>query len=190
MSYKEEIAQMQREAQAEAKWRQEYQQEDWEGHVNGVAAEYNEAIRLRNEALAEGDGETAKYHDRAAVRLYTEYNELNPPPSPPPHPDEVELYQKNQPYLRKFGERGAKFVDKAHKFWAKRGVVPGHPDYKERMRDYADMYSRNAGVPYDRLEELPLPNEVPASANSPLSNEAYNNAAKTLANQGRFTRNR
>jgi hypothetical protein len=191
-TYREEVAQMQQERaqaeRAEVEWRQNYQREDWEGHLNGIAAEYNESLKLRDEALAEGDEDTAKYYDRNAVRLFTEYNELNPPPPPPPHPDTVELARKNQPYLRKFGERGAKFVDKAHNFWAKRGIGPGHPDYKQRMRDYAEMYGKNHGVPYDPKEEMLTPNEVLdiSSGNTKLTAEEHNAALAQALREGKI----
>jgi hypothetical protein len=187
-NYREQVAQMQQAARAEAEWRQGYQQEDWQGHVQSVADEYNESIEQRNQALAEGDGETAKYWDRNAVRLYAEYNELNPPPPPPPHPDEVELYRKNQPYLQKYGQRGAQHADYWHRYWGARGIRPGHPDYKERIRDSMELYGKSANMPYDRSEEIPLPNEVPASAKAPLTNQEYNVALAQAVKDGKFTR--
>jgi hypothetical protein len=179
-TYQEEIAEMQRQRaaaeQAEVQWRRGYQQEDFEGHLNDIAAEYNEALQLRNEAWAAGDEEEAKYHDRVAVRLFTEYNELNPPPPPPPHPDTVELAYKNDPWLKQHGQRGAQVADRWHRYWEARGVRPGHPQYKEMMRSSLEMYGEKAGTPFDRGQELPTPEEAMqmASAKHRITPADYN----------------
>jgi hypothetical protein len=189
-TYAEEVAQMQRErAQEEAEWRQTYQQEDWEGQIQSVADEYNESIRERDEARKIGDEETARYYDRNAVRLYTEYRQLVPEPPPPPHPDQVELYQKNLPYLQKYGQPAAKQADYWHRYWGQRGIVPGHPDYKERMRDSLELYGKNANMPYDRKDELPTPNEAMnmASAKRRITPQDYNSGVAAMR-QGKIGR--
>jgi hypothetical protein len=193
MAYQDDIAELKRQraqaeqaARAEAEWRQNYQAEDWQEHVQSVADEYNESIANRDEALASGDGETAKYWDRNAVRLHTEYNQLNPPPPPPPHRDQVELFQKNRPYLEKYGQRAAQRTGEWDQYWTRRGVPPGHPDYKDRMRDALELYGKNDNMPYDRKDELPLPNEVPASAKSPLTAEQYNRGLAAARRDGKI----
>jgi hypothetical protein len=193
VGYQDEVAELQRQrrqaeqaARVEAEWRQSYQQEDFNEHLQGIVDEYNTSIQMRDEALAEGDGETAKYHDRTAVRLHAEYTQLNPPPPPPPHRDQVELFQKNRPYLEKYGAPAAQMVGGWDQYWAQRGIRPGHPDYNERMRDSMELYAKNLNMPYDRQEELPLPNEIKASAKSPLTNEQYNRALAQARRDGKI----
>jgi hypothetical protein len=75
-----------------------------------------------------------------------------------------------------------------HNFWAKRGIGPGHPDYKQRMRDYAEMYGKNHGVPYDPKEEMLTPNEVLdiSSGNTKLTAEEHNAALAQALREGKI----
>jgi hypothetical protein len=56
------------------------------------------------------------------------------------------------------------------------------------MRDYAEMYGKNHGVPYDPKEEMLTPNEVLdiSSGNTKLTAEEFNAALAQALREGKI----
>jgi hypothetical protein len=173
-----------------AQWRQQRAQEQITNRVEEIKTEYQEAVTERDRLVAEGQIEDAAYWDDTVQRLDCEYQSYVPPPQPQAHPKVLRLAQRNASYFQKYGQRGAQMADQAHNYVVnKMRISPDSPKYEDAVLSYMELYgASHAGTPYDRKEQALTPNQ--AAKISGLSADQYNNAAKTLANQGRFTRNR
>jgi hypothetical protein len=169
-----------------ARWRMERKQQEISNRLEQIKTEYAEASRERDQAIANNDMETAECRDYDCQQMEEEWNTYVPPGPPPAHPRVANLAQKNTPYFRKYGERGAQIADRVHRYVTERmGVTPDDPRYEEMVKSGMELYAKEAGCPYDRNTEMLTPDE--AAKISGLSPKQYNNASRHIASQGRFS---
>jgi hypothetical protein len=178
-SYQEQIAE----------WRQQRAHEQISNRVEEIKAEYHEAVTERDRLVAEGELDAAGYYDDTVQRLDAEYQSYVPPPQPQAHPKVVNLANRNAAFFRKYGQRGFQMADVAHNFVTQNmRISPDSPKYADAVLSFMELYGKENGMDYDRNSQTLTPNQ--AAKISGLSPEAYNNASRQLAAQGRFTRNR
>src|SRR5262245_38624443 len=189
-SYQEEIAQ----------WRMQRRQQEAADRVEQIKAEYREATRERDVAIAEGDLGSAELRDMDCEQLEAEYSQYVPQQ---PQIDQrlVQFAQKNQQFFERYGPRAYQALDAAHQYMMRprrsdtnnpaytgMGWRPDKvfsPQYFERLKDLMEMHGEAfLGVKYDRNEENLAPNE--AARISGLSPQQYNHFAKQVAAAGKF----
>jgi hypothetical protein len=167
-------------------WRIQREQQEIADRAQQVQQEYAIAARERDEAIARNDMEEATYQDNTCLDLEREYNKICPPQPPQPHPRVANLAQRNTPYFRKYGERGAQIADRVHRYVTERmRVSPDDPRYEEMVKSAMELYAKEYGCPYDRNSEMLTADE--AAKISGLSPKQYNNASRHMAAQGRFS---
>jgi hypothetical protein len=175
-SYQEEIA----------AWRMQRQQQEVSNRLEQIKTEYAEAARERDQAIANNDMETAEMRDYDCQQMEQEWNQYVPPGPPPAHPKVANLAQRNTPYFRQYGQRGAQVADVAHRYVTERmGVTPDDPRYEEMVKSWMELHAKNYNCPYDPNSEMLTPDE--AAKISGLSPKAYNNASRRMAADGRFS---
>jgi hypothetical protein len=190
-SYQEEIA----------GWRQQRRQAEAQSRINELRQEHTEAIRERDHAIASNDLESAAFADDQAQYLENEYRQLVGPQQPQIDPRLVQFAKQNAGFLQKYGKRAYQALDEAHNYMMRprtgnpnpaytgMGWNPQHvytPAYFNRLKELLEMHGEKLlGVKYDSNEEMLTPNE--AAKISGLTPEQYNNAAKVIARQGRFS---
>jgi hypothetical protein len=177
-TYQEQIAQ----------WRQQRAQESIATRVEEIKNEYREAVTERDKLVAEGEIDAAAYWDDSVQRLDAEFQSMLPPQPPQAHPKVVRLARRNASYFQKYGQRAAQMADQAHNYvTGKMGISPDSPKYEDAVLTFMELYgASHAGTPYDRSEQALTPNQ--AAKISGLNPDQYNNASRTLAGQGRFTK--
>jgi hypothetical protein len=178
-----------------AAFRYQKQQED-------LAVDYNQAVYGREESLRNRQeierqaaveidpDERARlkdewhYYDAEVQRCEADIQRLAPPP--PPHPKVANLAQRNTPFFRQYGQRGAQVADVAHRYVTERmGVTPDDPRYEEMVKSWMELHAKNYNCPYDPNSEMLTPDE--AAKISGLSPKAYNSASRRMAADGRFS---
>jgi hypothetical protein len=179
MGYAEELAQ----------WRMQRKRAEITDRIGQIQAEYAQVSRERDTAISNNDIETAEYLDKDCEQLEAEYNQYVPPQRPQPHPRVLGLAQRNAAFFQKYGAYGAQMADHAHNYVVNHmRISPNSPRYQDAVLSYMELYSKEAGMPYDRGDQALTPNQ--AARISGLSPEAYNRSVQEIARQGRFTRNR
>jgi hypothetical protein len=172
-SYQEEIA----------AWRVQRQQQEISNRLEQIKTEYAEAQRERDRAIADNDMETAECRDYDCQQMEQEWNQYVPP-QPQYHPKDVKLMQVNNPYFRRYGQKGAQAAYAVNNHITQRmGVSPDHPNYEALMKSSMELYAKDFGAPYDPNSELLTADE--AAKISGLNPQTYNQAYAQLKRQGR-----
>jgi hypothetical protein len=171
-----------------AAWRAQRAQQQVAERVNQIASEYRDAVRERDQAIANNDVETAEWRDADCQQLEQEYNQYVPPQPPQMDPRLAQFAQRNADYLNKLRnkvgpERADKFLKWVDQRLVRMGHQPNTPSYFKWGRDMLELDSeRVTGVPYDSKDQALTANQ--AAKISGLSAEEYNNAAKVIAPKG------
>jgi hypothetical protein len=174
-----------------AAWRQQRAQRQVAERVNQIAAEYRDAVRERDQAIANNDAETAEWRDADCQQLEQEYVTYCPPQPPPVDPRLARFEQRNTDYLNKLRarvgpQRAGQFLNSVDRHLLRMGIQRNSPDYFRRGRDMLELYSApTTGVPYNSGDQALTANE--AAKISGLTAEQYNHASRTMAAQGRFS---
>src|SRR5262245_54875809 len=92
------------------RWRVQREQQKITDRCEQIRDEYRQVSRERDQAIADGNTETAEFLDDDCQQLEKEWNEYNPP-QPQYHPKDVSLIQKGAPYLNRYGARGAQAAE-------------------------------------------------------------------------------
>jgi hypothetical protein len=172
-SYQEEIA----------AWRMQRSQQELANRAQEIQQEHAQYARERDTALANNDLEEAAYADNACQDLEQEYQKIVPP-QPQYHPKDVKLMQVNNPYFRRYGQKGAQAAYAVNKHVTQRmGVSPDHPNYEALMKSGMELYAKDFGAPYDPNSQLLTADE--AAKISGLNPQTYNQAYHQLKRQGR-----
>jgi hypothetical protein len=179
MGYLEEIA----------RWRMQRAQQQVANRVGQIADEYRAVVRERDQALAEGDADTAEFRDNDAIQLEREYLQYVPPQAPQWDPRDLEFLHKKKAFRERHGQAADNAIRQAHLYataprQSNSGVNSGHgmglkpntPAYYRRMNDLLEMYSKDLGLHYDPGEETLTATE--AAKISGVSANTYNHAAR------------
>jgi hypothetical protein len=169
-----------------ARWRLERKQQEVAARVDQMSQEYRQAIRERDQAIADGDTETASFRDDDCIQLEREYMEICPPQPPQMDPRAREWVLRNKAFFDRHGAQANQAVQAAHA-WLTR---PGSAGWKVNSREYFNAIETfegpsRFGVRYDPKEKALTANQVAKA--SGLSAQEYNNASKQIAAQGRFS---
>jgi hypothetical protein len=188
-SYTEEVA----------RWRMQRDQQKVQERVGMIVDEYRQAVRDRDTALANGDGETAAFADDDCIQLEKEYLSYCPPQPPQWDPRDLEYLHRKKAFRERHGAAADAAIGAAHSYVTRprlsnlntntlnehgMGIRANTPQYYRRMNDLLEMYSAQGGLHYDPNEETLTPTE--AAKISGISAQSYNNASHALARQGRF----
>jgi hypothetical protein len=190
-TYQEQIAQ----------WRAQRKQQEVAERVNQIASEYRDAVRERDQHIANNDLESAAWRDADCEQLEQEYSQYVPPQQPQIDPRLVQFAKQNAGFLQKYGQRAYQALDAAHQYMMRprtgnpnpaftgMGWNPQHvytPAYFARMKELLEMHGEShLGVKYDPNEEMLTPNE--AAKISGLTPQQYNYAAQVVGRQGRYS---
>jgi hypothetical protein len=172
-----------------ARWRLERKQQEMAARVDQMATEYRQAIRERDQAIADGDTETASFRDDDCIQLEKEYMEICPPQPPPMDPRAREWILRNKTFFDRHGPQANAAVQAAHA-WLTR---PGNAGWRVNSREYFNAIESllemegpsRFGVRYDPKEKSLTANQVAKATG--LSAQEYNRASKEIAAQGRFS---
>jgi len=189
MSYAEEIA----------GWRQQRRQAEAQARVNELRQEHNQALRERDQAIADNDLELAASADDQCQYLENEYRQLVGPQQPPMDQRLARWGAMNKDYIdRLIAAHGNEKVTHYLNTIDQRLTAPKNPyggggfglsrysqDYFDRGKDWLQLYSeQDTGIPYEPNATLTADE---AAKISELSPKAYNEAAKEIGRQGRFS---
>jgi hypothetical protein len=173
MGYQDEIA----------TWRAQRKQAEAANRVEQIRQEHAQAVRERDQLIANNQMEEAEWRDMDCEQLEAEYNQYVPP-QPQYHPKDMKMIRAADPYFKRYGQRAAKAAFEVNKHIAQRmRVSPDHPNYEELMRRGMEMYGKDFGAPYDSNAEVLTPEE--AAKISGLSPQGYAKAYQQLRRQGR-----
>jgi hypothetical protein len=175
-----------------AAWRAQRAQQQVAERVNQIASEYRDAVRERDQHIANNDLESAAWRDMDCEQLEKEYGEYVPPQPPPMDPRLAQFAQTNQGYhlnklrARVGPERTGKFLNWVDQRLVNMGFQRNTPGYFERGRDMLELDSaRVTGVAYDSKDQMLTADE--AAKISGLSPQEYNHAAQVIGRQGRYS---
>jgi hypothetical protein len=168
-----------------AQWRQQRAQQQIADRVGQIRQEYQQAQRERDTAIANNDMETAEFCDRDCVELEKEFLTYNPP-RPQVDARAVEFVRRRAPFVERHGQAAYAAMDLAHRYTMQRmGLTPNTPQYFKRMDDLLSLYAKDYGLRYDPEEKMLTANE--AARISGLSPQQYNQSARQISNQRRFS---
>ena len=185
-----------------AAWRQQRQQQQVNDRLNQVREEYREAVRSRDQAIAENDLETAGFSDDDCMRLEQEWAYYNPPQPQQMDPRAQEWIRRNSAFFQRYGARADEAVRQAHGYVIRprnpnsTSAHPHHngmglgnqvysPKYFEALESVLQMHApAYFGIEYDPKEKSLTATE--AAQVSGLRPEDYNAAARTVHAQGRL----
>src|SRR5262245_41043175 len=94
MSYQQDIAQ----------WRQQRRQAEAQSRVNDLRQEHTQAIRERDQAIADNDLELAASADDQVQYLENEYRQIVGPQQPQADPRMVEFVRRRTPFVERHGQ--------------------------------------------------------------------------------------
>ena len=181
-----------------ARWRMERKQAQITDRVNQIGAEYAQAVRERDRAIADGDTETAECRDMDCEQLEGEYAQYCPPQQTM-HPAAQQWILQNKPFFDRHGAAADNAVRAAHAYVTRQkipgetnlqrtgmGLRPNTPQYFQALEDNLQMHGPTFfGVKYDPNEKALTATE--AAKVSKISANDYNRASQQLAAQGRFS---
>ena len=189
-SYQEELA----------NWRMQRKQAQIADRVEQIKSEYAEVSRERDQALANGDTETAEWRDMDAERLEQEWQQYCPPQSPFSQQD-IQYLQKKRAFREKYGPAADAVIARAHRQAVMprnphatsltnpdtygSGLRPGTPAYYKAVDNYLDLYAKDFGVNHDSNEDAL--NWKQAARASGVSENTYLSAYRALKAQGRVS---
>jgi hypothetical protein len=185
-----------------AEWRQQRAHEQISSRVEEIKTEYQEAVTERDRLVAEGQIDEAAYWDDSVQRLDAEYQQYVPPQQPQVHPQWQTWIRRNSAFIEREGQRGVQAVTDALAYMQRPRTQSNDPKYTgmgltpqqiftpqgmKKLEDLLETHGQQYyGIKYDVNEKTLTPNQ--AARISGLSADAYNNAARQLAAQGRFTK--
>jgi hypothetical protein len=173
MGYQDEIA----------TWRVQRKQAEAANRVEQIREEHAQAVRERDQLIANNQMEEAEWRDMDVEQLEAEFNQYHPP-QPQYHPKDMKMIRAAQPYFNRYGQRAAKAAFEVNQHITQRmRISPDHPNYEELMKRGMEFYAEKYGAPYDRNDEVLTPEE--AAKISGLSPQGYAKAYQQLRRQGR-----
>jgi len=192
MSYQQEIAQ----------WRQQRRQAEAQSRVNDLRQEHTQAIRERDQAIADNDLELAASADDQVQYLENEYRQIVGPQQPQADPRMVEFVRRRTPFVERHGQAAYQAMDMAHRYaTAPRdpnttaasvgagrsgmGLRAGTQEYFDAMDSLLTLYAKDYGLRYDPEEKLLDVNEAARISGLPV--KTYNQAAQEIGRQGRYS---
>ena len=192
MSYQEEIA----------SWRQQRRQAEAQSRVNELRQEHTQAIRERDQAIADNDLELAASADDQVQYLENEYRQIVGPQQPQADPRMVEFVRRRTPFVERHGQAAYQAMDMAHRYaTAPRdpnttaasvgagrsgmGLRAGTQEYFDAMDSLLTLYAKDYGLRYDPEEKLLDVNEAARISGLPV--KTYNQAAQEIGRQGRYS---
>jgi hypothetical protein len=191
-TYQEEIA----------RWRQERRQQEANSRLQELRQEHAEAIRERDQAVASNELELAASADDQAQYLENEYRQLVGPQQPQVDPQWMNWMRRNAGFIEREGQRGVKAVTDALAYMQRprnpnsndprytgMGMTPQQVFSKpglDKLEDLLETHgSQFYGVRFDKNEKTLTPNG--AAKMSGLSPKQYNDAARQIGAQGRYS---
>src|SRR5215468_1348333 len=192
MSYQEEIA----------GWRQQRRQAEAQARVNELRQEHTQAIRERDQAIADNDLELAASADDQCQYLENEYRQLVGPQQPQVHPQWANWMKQHSAFIEREGQRGVQAVTDALGYMQRprnpnsndprytgMGMTPQQiftPQGLDKLEDLLELHgSQFYGVRFDKNEkEL---DATEAAKVSGLPAKTYNQAAQEIGRQGRYS---
>jgi len=186
MNYHEEIA----------RWRQQRQQDEQAQRLQDIRVEHAQAVRERDQAIANNDLETAELRDNDAMYYEQEWRQFAPPPD---DKFKREFMHLLTPWMEKNPQRATELLGLAHNRVTQPRVrfpTPANPGgmgirentraYWEAMRNNLELYAGEVGgMPFDRAQELPHWKDIAQA--SGLSEKDYANAYHAMKRAGRIS---
>src|SRR5262249_34856839 len=188
MSYAEEIA----------GWRQQRRQAEAQARVNELRQEHTQAIRERDQAIADNDLELAASADDQCQYLENEFRQLVGPQQPQVDPRMAEFGRRRTPFVERHGQAAYQAMDMAHQYATRArnpnttnpahtamGLKAGTQAYFNAMDDLLTLYAKDFGLRYDPEEKLLDANEAARISGLPV--KTYNQAAQQVGRQGLYS---
>jgi hypothetical protein len=163
------------------------------GPRNQIGAEYAQAVRERDTAIANNDLETAEWRDADCEQLEQEYNQYVPPQPPQMSREAQQWILQNKTFFDRHGAKAEAAVRGAHAWLTRQGsagVKVNSPEYFKAVEDLLEMHGPSYnGVRYDAGEKQLTPNEavkISFGDNGQRSTKVYNDAARQAYAQGKI----
>jgi len=143
-----------------AEWRQYRLQTEQSQRLDELRTEHAQACRERDQAIADGDVETATDRDNDCLYLEQEYRQIAPPPDDKYKREFMHLLS---PWMEKNPQRATELLGLAHNRVTQPRVrfpTPANPggmgirentrQYWEAIRSNLELYAGDFGMPFDR----------------------------------------